>query len=179
MNFKYKNILALTTDPIDMLRGYSLVFYKIFDFIDENYKDINTILFSNQGNSSQLVRNKNFKHINIKPSDSNINKSFRLFNFFVSQSRKYSNKDTVIVVNLEIPELVAGVVLKYIFGFNVFVIVHDLQIRVDSYELIFVDFIRKINLFLINKLIFVNNFTLKSVWWVKSQNKYLIGNPIF
>jgi hypothetical protein len=175
----YKNIIGLTTDPMDTLRGYSLVFFRIFDYIEKNYKEINTKLISNEGKSSEIVKNPNFFLIKIDNNLALIKKTLFLVNYMVKNTKKYNVSDTVLLINSEIPELISGIILKFLFGYNVFSIVHDFRIRNSSLSTILISKVRYILLFLIGKLIFVNKFSYESVWWVSKKNKYLIGNPIF
>jgi len=44
-----KKIIALTTDPYDNIYGYALIFMKLFDYIQNNNKNISIILISNDG----------------------------------------------------------------------------------------------------------------------------------
>ena len=175
MSIKKHKIIGLTTDPYDKIYGYSLVFFRLMDFLQRNYKELDVTLIANQGTSSTIVKNPCFKLISIKKDGNIIIKTFVLiFNFikFVF----YSDKDTVIIANSELPELIAALLLKIKFK-NVYGIIQDDRVRNNCIYTTLVCKTRIILLYAINDVIFTNRYTMSR--FNNSINKYYIGNPIF
>lgn len=172
-----KRIIALTTDPYDNIYGYALVFIKLFNFIQKNQKKIEIILISNNGVCSRIINNKNFKQIQIKKKQNLFLKNVFFLTFqFIKKTLIYENKNSIIITNGEIPELIAAYILKIKFK-KVYCIIQDLRIRNDSFKF---KMIHRTRLFLLRKIkncIFTNKYTMNEA--DNSLNKFYIGNPVF
>ncbi|SRR5258706_6710696 len=168
-------IIALTTDPYDNIYGYALVFIRLFDYIKKNNDKVEVILFSNGGLSSKLVNNKSFRILNINHKHNILLKTLMLTFRFTASILPYPS-DTIIITNNEIPELLAGVILKLKFK-KVYSIFQDDRIRNASF---FTKLICKTRIFLlyrIKNIFFVNHYTMNN--FNDSIKKMYIGNPIF
>ena len=89
-----RKIIALTTDPYDAIYGYSLVFVKLFDFLQKNNKDVNIILISNDGVCSKLVNNEHFQKIKLNPQKNFLFKTTLLVYFFIKKV-KNQNRNAI------------------------------------------------------------------------------------
>jgi hypothetical protein len=173
--FKKTRIIALTTDPYDNIYGYSLVFIRLFDYIEKNYNNLEIIFFTNGGSSSKLVNNTSFKILNVNSKYNVFFKTLLLTYKFITSILSYPS-DTIIITNCEIPELLAGVILMLKFK-NVYAIFQDDRVRNASF---FTKLICKIRIFLlyrIKNVFFVNHYTMNN--FNASIRKMYIGNPIF
>ena len=123
-----KKIVAFTTDPIHHLQGYALVFFRIFNKIQKDTNNIDVYFCSNQGLSSSVTQNKSFTTFTIPFNNLVIKTIYSTFHFvnFGLQNKKYD----ALIVNFEIPELLAAVILKHFFGYqNIYCIVQDMRYR--------------------------------------------------
>lgn len=168
-------IVGLTTDPYNNIYGYSLVFFRLFDYLQRNYKNLDVELLSNSGVSSTIVKNPNFKLIKIEKNKNILLKTIFLVVSFIRIVLFY-DKNTIIVANCELPELIAGIILKIKFK-KVYGIIHDDRIRNDSIYTVLVCKIRIFLIYRIKNVIFINKYTMTR--FNNSVKKYYIGNPIF
>lgn len=170
-----KKIVGLTTDPYNNIYGYSLVFFRLMDFIQTTYKNIDVELLSNNGVSSSIVKNRNFKIFKVDPDTNILLKFILLIINFIKLTYKY-DKDTIIIANCEIPELIAARILKIKFK-NVYGIIQDARVRDNKLFTKLVCKARIALLYSINNIIFTNRYTMNE--FTKPAKKYYIGNPIF
>ena len=172
---KKRKIIAITTDPYYHLQGYSLVFIKLFDFLQKNNQDLDVILISNDGICSKIVDNKKFLKIKLNPKSNLLFKTFSLTYSFIEMIKHY-RQDTILIANAEIPELLSVFLLKIKFN-RVYCVVQDLRLRDHSLK---TKLIHRLRLFLIYKIknvIFTNRYSMNQMH--DSINKLYIGNPIF
>lgn len=172
---KNKKIVALTTDPYDNLYGYTLVFMRLFDFIQRNNQNLDIVLISNDGVSSKKVNNNRFIKIRLNPKLNPFIKTLLLVYFFVKKTWVY-DEDTILIVNAEIPELLAAFILKIKFK-RVYCIVQDLRLRDQSLKIKIIHKLRLVLIYRINNVIFSNQYTMRLL--KGSIHKFYIGNPIF
>lgn len=171
-----KHIIALTSDPYDGMYGYALVFFRIFDYIQKNRKDVVISLFSNDGVSSKFIDNKAFSQLTIDKNKSILIKTIKVVRYFIKMAVKCP-KTTVIVVNAEIPEMIAGALLRKIWRKKVFCIMPDLRKRNNSLLCNILDIMRRLLMRMIKHAIFMNYFTMKQSG--KGLVKYYFGCPVF
>lgn len=172
---KDRKIVAMTTDPYDNIYGYALVFVRLFTFIKKRYQNLDVSLISNDGACSRMVDSNESIKIRLNPKSSLFLKTILLVCSFIKKGWA-CDKDTILVVNSEIPELFSALILKMKFK-SVYCIIHDIQLRDRSFK---TRLIHKFRLFFvrrIGKVIFVNKHTMCQ--FDDSISKYYIGNPIF
>lgn len=172
---KGRKIIALTTDPYDNIYGYTLVFIKLFDFMQKDNQDLKVILMSNDGVCSKIVKNKKFIKIKLNPKSRLLSITFSLVYSFIKKVWS-GDKNTILVANNEIPELLSALILKIKFK-KVYCVIQDLRLRDESSK---TKLIHKLRLFLIYRIknvIFTNKYTMGKL--NNSINKFYIGNPIF
>lgn len=170
-----RKIVAITTDPYDNIYGYSLVFIRLFEYIQRKRKNLNVYLISNDGASSTFVGNNNFIKIKLNPNLNILFKTIILVCQFVRYTLSFDN-NSIIISNSEIPELIVAFFGKIKFK-KVYCIVQDLEVRGNSLKARIAHFLR---IFLIKKIgnvIFTNNYTVEQI--KGNMNKYYIGNPVF
>lgn len=176
MKIKSSNqIIAITTDPYNNIYGYSLIFFRLFDYLQKNSNEVEIKLFSNNGVSSQMVKNKNFQTIVLNPRANLVFKTLYLTFAFIFKVFRYP-KSTVIISNGELPEVMASLVLRIKFPM-VYCIFQDDRVRDAS---LFARGVCRLRLFLLHRhknIIFTNTFTMNR--FVGNVNKYYIGNPVF
>ena len=172
---KGRKIIALTTDPYNNIHGYTLVFMKLFDFIQKNNLDLDIVLISDDGVCSKIINNKKFIKLKLNPKSNIFLKGLFLAYSFIKKVW-VCDKDTVLVVNSEIPELLSAFILKIKFK-KIYCIVQDLQWRDQSLKTKLIHKLRLFLIYRIKKAIFVNKYTLCQL--NNSINKFYIGNPIF
>lgn len=168
-------IIGLTTDPYNNIYGYTLIFMRLFDFIQRNNKNLDVILMSNDGISSQKVNNKQFVKIKLNPKLNLLIKTLLLVYFFVKKTWVY-DEDTILIANAEIPELFAAFILKIKFK-KIYCIIQDLRLRDTSIKTKLIHKLRIFLIYRIKKAIFVNKFTMCQL--NNSIDKFYIGNPVF
>ncbi len=168
-------IIGLSTDPYNNIYGYSLVFFRLFDFVERKNKNIDSILISNNGVSSTIVKNHNFKLIKINQKMNVAFKTLFLIYQFVNLATKYDN-NAIIIANCELPELIAAWILKFKYK-KVYGVIQDDRIRKGSIYTTIVCKMRILLLYAIKDVIFTNHYTMTR--FNNGVNKYYIGNPIF
>lgn len=172
---KKTKIVAITTDPYYSLQGFSLVFIRLFDFLQKKNTNLDINLISNDGICSKLVDNNKFLKIKLNPKSNLLFKTFLLTHSFVKIIKCYE-QDTTLIANSEIPELLSAFILKIKFK-KVYCIIQDLRLRDQSFK---IKLIHKLRLFLIRRIknvIFTNRYTMSQL--NGPINKFYIGNPIF
>jgi hypothetical protein len=172
---KKKKIIAITTDSYNDIKGFTLVFMKLFDFIQKNNHNLDIVLISNNGICSKIIENKQFKKIKLNPKSTLLVKTF-LLSFCFIKNILFCDKDTVIVANGEIPELLTLVILKKFKFKNAYCVIQDLRIRNDSFKLRLINKLRLFLIYKIKNIIFTNKYTMNQL--NSSVNKFYIGNPI-
>jgi len=172
-----KKIIALTTDPYGNIHGYSLVFIRLFNFIQKNNPDLTVTLISNDGVCSKIVNNKKFLKIKLNPKSNLLFKTIFLAFLFI-KNVWHCDKGSVLISNTEIPELLAAFFLKIKFKHgNIYCIVHDNHVRDKLLKTKMINKLRNFLIKRVNNAIFVNRYTMKQL--DSSINKFYIGNPIF
>ena len=172
---KSTTIIALTTDPYNNIYGYSLVFLRLFDFMQKNYPNLQIHLITNNGLSSSLVSNKTFQSIKLNPNTNILVKTIALTYYFVRLAWLYP-PNTIIITNAELPEIFAGLLLKFKFK-KVYSVFQDDRVRNKSWSTKFICKLRVFLLYKIKNIIFTNHYTMNR--FNNSINKVYIGNPIF
>lgn len=172
---KRKKIVALTTDSFKNIYGYTLVFTKLFDYIQKNNRNLDVTLVSNDGICARMVNNNNFIKVKLNNKSGQLYKTISLVFAFIKNTRHY-DKNAVLVSNAEIPELLSTFLLKRRFG-KVYCLIHDFYVRDKSLK---IKLINRFRLFLIHRIknvIFINKHTMNQL--DNSINKFYIGNPVF
>lgn len=175
MDIQKKTLVALTSDPYHNIYGYAFVFMRLFDYIQKNSLELNVVLFSNNGISSGIVKNKNFKQIKLNQDSSLLFKFSTLLFGFIKNVWGYDNQ-TIIIANAEIPELLATCFLKTKFK-HTYCLIQDLCLRDASFLSRTVYSFRLFLIRWIGNVIFTNKHTMSQ--FSMRGNKFYIGNPIF
>lgn len=170
-----RKIVAMTTDPYRNIYGYALVFIRLFDYVQRNNKNLDVILMSNDGISSQKVNNKKFVKIKLNPKFNLFIKTLSLVYFFVNKTWVY-DEDTILIANAEIPELLATLILKIKFK-KTYCIIQDLRIRDITLKTKVLYKFRLALIYRIGNIIFSNRYTMNQL--KGPINKFYIGNPVF
>lgn len=172
-NFK---IRAYTSDPYDGLYGYALIFIKLFKFINTNF-EADTRVILNTGRSCEAVGEDKscFCTIHINPRASYVKKGLKMFIFFAKNYYLDKGKNTITIVNCELPELLVGAIASF-FDKNVYCFIQDLRVRNDTVRVRLINAFRVALMRKIGKAFFVNKYTMGSI---KLKRKVLIGNPVF
>lgn len=172
---KNRKIIGLTTDPYDNIYGYALVFIRLFDYLQKSHPEFETYLYLNKGLSSSLVKNKNFIFVELNSNQNLVSKTLSLAYKFIQLTFKYE-RNTIIIANCEIPELLAAWILKIKFK-NVYCVFQDDRVRNNSFYTRFVCWLRVKLVYRIKNVYFTNKFTINN--FSDKVNKFYIGNPIF
>lgn len=170
-----RKIIALTSDPYDNMYGYTLVFIKLFDYIQKNNRDLDVGLICNDGVCSKMINNSKFIKIKLNPKLHLLSKTLLLVYLFIKKVLFY-DKNAILVVNAEIPELMSAFILKIKFR-KIYCIIQDLRLRDQSLETKFIHKLRLLLIYRIKNVIFSNRYTMNRL--KGSINKFYIGNPIF
>jgi hypothetical protein len=174
---KNRKIIALTTDPYDNIYGYAFVCIKLFDFIQKNNKDIETILISNDGVCSSLVGNKNFIKIKLNPKSHLLSKAALLVYSFIKEIW-LCDANTTLVANGELPELLSICLLRVKFK-NTYCFVHDdYEPKFRKYGYLY-NVIRRFLLARIKNIIVINSsYAIDIKKHIKNANCYIVPDPI-
>ncbi len=172
---KKTKIAAITTDPYQNLQGFSLVFMRLFDFLQKKNERLDITLISNDGVCSEIINNSSFIKIRLDPGANLLFKTFSLVKAFTNRLKHYES-DTILIANAEIPELLAIFLVKNRF-YKVFCIIQDLRLRDTSLQTKLVHLLRLFLVYRIKNVIFTNRYTMNQL--NGSINKFYIGNPIF
>jgi len=170
-----KKIIALTTDPYDNIYGYALIFMKLFDYIQNNNKNISIILISNDGVCSKKINNHKFVKIKLNSELPLVIKTLLSICQFVRKVWSY-NKNITLIANSEITELISVFILTIKFK-KVYCLIQDLQLRDQLLKTKIIYQLRLFLIYRIKNVIFSNNYTMGQL--NNSINKFYIGNPIF
>lgn len=167
-------IVGITTDPYGEIYGYSLVFIRLFDYLSSKNRNLSYLL-CNDGESSRRFTGENIIKITLRNKRNLFTKLFTLTVFFIQTTWKKFPKNSVIIVNSEIPELLAGAILKFKFK-NTYCYLQDTRIRSKSIDQVLIHLLRMLLIFRINKIMFANKHTMMDV---HTRLKYWLGDPVF
>lgn len=167
-------IIGISTDPYGEIYGYSLVFIKLFSHLSS--VGVNpTYLLCNDGESYKNFNGRGLFTVKLNREVSMISKLLKLTYFFVRTTWKKFPKESIVIVNCEIPELIAGSILRYKFK-NTYCYLQDTRVRSNSIGQILVSLFRKLLILQIGKILFANKYTMQTT---TAKLKYLLGDPVF
>jgi hypothetical protein len=163
-----RRILAITSDPVDTIRGYSLAFQKLVNHI--NFAEI-TLLVNEGGKSSSQIDKKFSDYIYVNISG---NRHFiKGTSFVISGLKKIPNKKyDAIFSNGELPDMIIALIYSKTHRLKATVFVHDLYVRNTNIKF---KIIHQIRMFLMKFFDSVVTGTETTKNKIGNKNVYNIG----
>ncbi len=161
-------ILAITSDPLDCIRGYSLVFQKMC--INIKFANL-TLILNNEGKSFKFIKKRNLKFRLFEINK----KSFFLkgLSFIINGLKAIPKKKyDLILCNSEIPEIIVSIIYSKFFKIKSAVFIHDLYLRSNSFKNCLIN-IARFNMIKCFDIILVSNNVMKKK--IKIDKVFNIG----
>ncbi len=174
-------ILAITSDPVSKIHGYSYAFQKNMICLSRDFEL--TLLLNKDGKSYNLIEKSDIlrQKTNVKFYFINLESRFYFIKAieFIFKCLDYSEKFDILISNGELPEMITGFILSKFENRKSMVFIYDDSIRSNN---IIHTLIRWLRIKLARKydnILFLNEYTMfKFIVDKKTINKCFIAGSV-